>query len=414
MPLDGPPELTSSQFWGGPGAGTFFTSAATLEALVALLASILGGHQAAAAGQAGAWGGPAGALALAAEIPYFAWLVDAMAQIEAAAAQIGATGEAFETLKAATPTPGEVAENQAEHAFLQAANIPALGALTPAITANRIEYMRKWITGSTNMYSYAAASAAGVQAIPPLPPPMPTATPASGDVGDAAQLANDKPLQKAMQGAEAPTDAMGQLTPLLSSLTSAPSELSGMGGGGGLLSGLTSLPQQAMSPFMSMLGQFGNGGGLDGPGAADAALAPWTMGSPAAGGPVSAALSGGGGLGGLGGVGSAPLAPLRGPLSWGSTVNAAAPEAAPETPVSRIAEARAASTMPATSGAMGSPGMAMSPLARANRGDGDGKVKGEFAARAWDKAAQQYAAVGALPVVTGSGGAVFGSGEEDR
>jgi hypothetical protein len=240
---------------------------------------------------------------------------------------------------------------------------------------------------------------------------MPTATPVAGDVGDAAQLANDKPLQKAMQGAQAPTDAMGQLMPLLSSLTSAPSELSGMGGGSGLLSGVTSLPQQAMSPFMTMFSQFGNAGNLNGAGAADAALAPWIMGTPAAGGPVSAALSGGGGLGGLG---SAPLAPLRGPLSWGSTVNAAAPEAAPETPVSRIAEARTASTMPATSGAMGSPGMAMSPLAHANRGEGDGKVKGEFAARAWDKAAQQYAAVGALPVVTGSGGAVFGPGEEDR
>lgn len=413
MPLDGPPELTSSQFWGGPGAGTFFSSAATLEALAALLGSILGGHQAAAAGQAAAWNGPAGLASLAAEIPYYAWLVEAIAQISAAGAQIAATAEAFEAFKAATPTPGEVAENQAEHQFLEAANVPALGMLTPAIIANRIEYMRKWITGTTNTYGYAAASASGVQAIPPLPPPMPTAAPVSGNVSGAAELAAEKPLQKAMQGAEAPQAAMGQLMPLLSQLSSAPSQLGQLAGGGGMLSGITQLPQQAMGPFMSMLGQFGNAGGLDESGAADAAMTPWINGTPAAGGPVSAALSGGGG-GGIGGVGGGtPMAPLRGPMSWSSTVNAAAPSAAPETPVSRIAEARTASTVPASSGAMGS-GMGMAPMAHAARGSEDEQAKAEFAARAWDKAAEQYAAPGALPVVTGSGGAQFGVREEDR
>ena len=241
MPLDGPPELTSSQFWDGPGAGTFFTSAATLEALAALLGSILGGHQSAAAGQASAWNGPAGLASLAAEIPYFAWLVEAMAQISAAGAQIAATGEAFEAFKAGTPTPGEVAENQSEHVFLNQANIPALGMLTPAIIANRIEYMRKWITGTTNTYGYAAASASGVQSIPPLPPPMPTAAPVSGDVSGAAQLAADKPLQKAMQGAEAP---MGQLMPLLSQLSSAPSQLGQLAGGGGCSRGSPSCPSR--------------------------------------------------------------------------------------------------------------------------------------------------------------------------
>ena len=130
--------------------------------------SILGGHEAAAGAQGAAWMSPAGAVSLAANIPYQAWIAEAAAQLSAAGAQIQATGEGFEALKAATDTPGQVAENQAEHVALNLANI--FGILTPLIIANRAEYTRKWVTAAANMYSYSALSAAGVQAIPPLPP----------------------------------------------------------------------------------------------------------------------------------------------------------------------------------------------------------------------------------------------------
>ena len=39
-----PPEATSAQFWLGPGAGSFFASAANLKALAAAIIGMLGGH----------------------------------------------------------------------------------------------------------------------------------------------------------------------------------------------------------------------------------------------------------------------------------------------------------------------------------------------------------------------------------
>ena len=103
-----PPERNSAGFWFGPGAGTFFSSAATLEALAGLLMSILGGHEAAAGAQGAAWMSPAGAVSLAANIPYQAWIAEAAAQLSAAGAQIQATGEGFEALKAGTDTRGRL------------------------------------------------------------------------------------------------------------------------------------------------------------------------------------------------------------------------------------------------------------------------------------------------------------------
>ena len=400
-----PPERNSAGFWFGPGAGTFFSSAATLEALAGLLMSILGGHEAAAGAQGAAWMSPAGAVSLAANIPYQAWIAEAAAQLSAAGAQIQATGEGFEALKAGTDTPGQVAENQAEHVALNLANI--FGILTPLIIANRAEYTRKWVTAAANMYSYSALSAAGVQAIPPLPPPVPTGTPsAAGVASGAAQAATDKPLEQALGG---PGQSMNTLLPLLGQLMAAPSQLGQIAGGSQVLSGLTQLPQQALSPFQSLIGQFANAGaGLDASGAADAAAGSWITATPAAGGPVSAALSGGpGGIGAVGPVSSA----LRGPVSWSSTV-AASPSAAPESaaPISRIVEARAASTMPAT---MGSSGAMMAPLAHGAGRDSDNASLRDSAGTLL-AAATLYRPPEGLPVVTGGSGAQFVTGEEDR
>ena len=407
-----PPERNSAGFWLGPGAGSFFSSAGTLESLAALLLSILGGHTAAAGAQGAAWMSPAGATSLAANIPYQEWIAEAAAMLSAAGLQVAAAGEGFETLKAATPTPGEIAENQAEHVALNSANI--LGLLTGLIIANRMEYGRKWVTSASNMYSYSGLSASTVQAIPPLRPPMPTGIPsAAGASGGAAQLTSDKPLEAALGG---PQQSMSTLMPLLGQLTSAPAQVGQVAGGGGMLSGLTQLPQQALSPVQSLVSQFASaGGGLDGLGAADAAGGAWITATPAAGGPVSAALSGGGGgaLGGGGAVASVASG-LRGPVSWSSTV-AASPGATPESagPISRIAEARAASAMPATGGSMGAPGAMMAPMAHAAQRDSQNSEHREPSGTLL-AAATLYRPPEGLPVVTGGSGEHFLTREEDR
>jgi PPE-repeat protein len=401
----GPPDINSHLFWDGPGAGTFFASAAELEALAGLLLSILGGHQAVAAGLSTAWDAPTGMTAIAANLPNDAWLTATAAQLSGAAARIAATGEAFETFKAATPTPAEVNENQVEHGVLQANNI--FGLLFPAIAANRARYGEMWTRASTNGFGYTAASTAGVGSIEPVAPPTPTATPMSGGAESAAQLAAQQPMKEAMDG-----QAMSAVMPMAQQLIGAPAQLGQMMSGGGPLGSVTQLPQQAMGPFTSMLGQLGGGGGLDGLGGAQAATGPWINGTPAAGGPVSASLSGAGGGGGFGGGGGA-ISALRAPASWSSTVNAAGPGAAESSAVSRIAEARAASTMPATSGAMGSSG-AMMPMAQAaHRGQdnesGERDTSGTLLA-----AAALYREPAGVPVVTGGSGAQYLAGEGDR
>ncbi|GAB7146343.1 hypothetical protein LRC484719_49590 [Mycobacterium riyadhense] len=139
----------------------------------------LGGHEAVAAALAAAWPDPTGEFAVLANVPHLLWQARLAGMLMDAAARIEATGSAFETLKAATPTPFEVGENQTEHVALQAHNF--LGMLTPAIVANRANYSRMWVTAAGNKYSYAAASASGVQAIPPLDPPPPAAMRARGE-----------------------------------------------------------------------------------------------------------------------------------------------------------------------------------------------------------------------------------------
>jgi PPE-repeat protein len=404
-----PPEINSGGFWLGPGASTFFSSAATLESLVALLVSVLGGHMAAEGAQAAAWDGPAGVLSISANAPYHAWMAEATAQLQVAAAQIMACGEGFETLKAATPTPVEVTSNQSEHVALNMANF--LGMLTPLITANRADYGRMWTTAATNKYSYAALSASTVQAIPPLPPPTPTAAPMGGGGVPTSELASAKPLQQAA-GSES---GMGGFMPILSSLMQAGQGLSG-GGGSGLFSSAAQPLQGMMQPLQQMLTQaLGGGGGLNGLGAADG-LGSWITATPTAGGPVTASLGGGGGFGGGGFGGTSAVSALRGPVSWSSTVNAAGPAAAPESSVSRIAEARAASTAPATSGAMGSPGAMMGPMAHGAGRGAEASSSSEERDREKNPllaAAALYRAPTSLPVVTGGSGTQFMTGEED-
>ncbi|HRD12094.1 MAG TPA: PPE family protein, partial [Mycobacterium sp.] len=155
-----PPEVTSGEFWGGPGAGTFFASAAQLEALAGLIIGMLGGHSAVEAALSASWPAPTGASAVAANVPHMLWLGTVATMLQTAGAQIAATGEQFEVAKMATPTPAEVAYNQSEHVALNAANF--LGFLTPYIMANRAQYGSYWVRGVSNKSAYEAASAAGV------------------------------------------------------------------------------------------------------------------------------------------------------------------------------------------------------------------------------------------------------------
>ena len=396
-----PPEVNSAGFWLGPGAASFMASAAQFEAVAAAIIAMLGGHEAVAALLAGAWAAPTGETAVAANVPYLAWLATSAGMLSQAAAQIGATGEAFETLKAATPTPLEVETNQVTHGVLQATNF--LGINTPAIIANRAQYFGDyWVRSAANKYSYAAASASGVQAIEPLPPPVPTAIPMGGtDPGPAQQAAGNDPMN-AMQG------PMSMLMPAVSQIGSMGGQLGQFANGGGLMS----LPQQALSPLMSLSSGFGafsqpGAGALDGAAGAGG----WVGAAPSVGGPVSASLSaGGGGIGGIGGgLSGGASAALRGPVSWSSV-----PTGTPATSaasVSRISEV-AATTTPAGMG-MGGSGAMMAPLAA--RATDEDKHDAEQRAAVLTSIANFYRAPAAVPVITGGSGALLrGEGGEQN
>lgn len=383
-----PPEFNSAGFWFGPGASSFLSSAAQLLEVAAGIIANLGGHEAVAAALAAAWPDPTGEFAVLANVPHLLWQARLAGMLLDAAARIEATGSAFESLKAATPTPGEIGENQTEHVALQAHNF--LGMLTPAIAANRANYSRMWVTAAGNKYEYAAASASGVQAIPPLDPPPPTTVGGGGDPTSAMGPSSQNPADSLASGG--PSMAMQFMQPL----TEMGSQVGQLGGGG---QGLT----QVFSPLQSLMSGMGGMGNpassLPGGGAGD-----WLTATPAAGGPVAANMVSSGGGAGMGGLGGA----LRGPVGWASspTVNAAAPESAEAATVSRLGEAKAAAGAPVNSAGMGGTGGMMGPMAH-----GAGEQNKEEAAKQrkspLTSLAALYRAPAGVPVITGSGGAVF-------
>lgn len=378
-----------------------FMAAGELEALAGAIIGMLGGHEAVAAALGTAWPAPSGELAVAANVPHLLWQARAAAQLIQAAGLITATADAFETLKAGTPTPAEIAENQAEHVALNNANF--LGLLTPLIFANRTRYGQMWVTSASNKYSYAAASAAGVQSIPPLDPPTPTAMPMGGMPGTPGVNGGEK----LATAAEAPQQAMSAFMPMLSQFGQLPSSAGQLLSGGGGLSGITSLPQQGLQPLLSMASQFGDMAPPDDAlGAAGAGG--WLTATPAAGGPVSASVVSGGGGSAMGG--GAALSALRGPVSWSSpTVNASAPAAGDLSSVSRLAEARSVATAPA-GGGMGAPGAMMGPMAQAAAADGkrdNAAASKTDGAAVLSSAASLYSTPTGVPVITGGSGAVF-------
>jgi PPE-repeat protein len=423
-------ETISSELWSGPGASSFYAASAALTNVVAQISGILDGQQANAGALLAAWASPTGERAVSANTPYGAWLSQTATQIGTAATQIQATGAAFDSAKAMTPTPAQFAANNLQYAVLVATNI--LGQNTPLIIANRLEYMMYTALAVTAMANYTAESAvaagalAAAQALPPPPSAVPGAgAVAAGGAAAAAGLVNRAPMGQAMaaaaplsSAAAAPLSSVGSsvgsaLQPLssTSSLVSQPtnalmssgSELAQAPSAGSGLGSMASAPMSAASPMASGLGSPTAGSGNTG-----ANNGTWYGAMPGAGGTVAAAaLSGGGGagMGGLGGAGALGAAGIRGPGSWGSTVNAA-PEA-DRAVLSRFEVARAASTTPATSGGMGSPGAMMQPRPAASqqeRRSDDGLAAAPI----------PYRMPTGMPVVTGAYGARSVAGEEGQ
>lgn len=387
-----PPEVNSAGFWFGPGASTFVAAAENLVSVAAGLIANLGGQEAINAALAMSWPDPTGELAVLAKVPLMLWQAAAAGQIEAQAAVIHQVALAFESLKAATPTPGEIGENQVEHGTLQAHNF--LGMLTPAIMANRANYGRMWVTSASNKYEYAAASMP-MQALPPLPPPPPAT--ASGGATPSMPAPQEKSADLLSAGGEqAMTAFMGPLGQV--------SSMAGQLGQGGPFGSLAQLPQQGMQPLMSLL-QGGMGGGNPSDALSAATAADWLTATPAAGGPVAANLvgAGGGGGGGIGGLGA-----LRGPASFGSTPAINAASSTPESALSRVNEARLASGAQVSGAGMGSSGAMMGPMSHA--GGEHGKEQSKRKTPLTSLAAL-YRAPTTVPVITGSGGAVFRPGE---
>ena len=104
---------------------------------------MLGGHAAVEAAMSISWPSATGEIARLAHVPHLVWLGTVATMLNHASASIMATGDAFETLRAATPNPGEVVGNQSEHMALVGANF--LGMLTPLIVANRGQYTEMWM-----------------------------------------------------------------------------------------------------------------------------------------------------------------------------------------------------------------------------------------------------------------------------
>lgn len=390
-----PPEENSAGFWFGPGAESFMAAALQLFDVAAGIIADLGGHEAVAAALAASWPDPTGEFAVLANVPHLLWQAVIASMLTEAASAIEATGTAFETLKAATPAPWEIGENQIEHGVLQAHNF--LGMLTPAIVANRANYGRMWVTAAGNKYSYAAASASGVQAIPPLPPPPPTVAGGGGDPTSAiAQLSSGKGTDSLASGGGAQS-AMSGVMSSLGQVGQIGSQL----GSGGPLQSIAGLPQQALSPLqslMSSVGGMGNPANALSGGAAD-----WLTATPAAGGPVAANLVSGGG----GSVGMSGLGALRGPVGWAAspTVNAAAPGSQEVAAVSRLGEAKAISGAPVNSAGMGGTGAMTGPVMH-GAGEQD-KQEVKRKSSPLTSLAALYRAPDGVPVITGSGGAVF-------
>lgn len=399
----------------------------------------------AAATAAGSWQGHGGTAMMAAAVPKSEWQVEAGGHATKGAALIAEAATAHATAAMSTVPYPVVIANRIKEAALQAANVPAMGTLTPAIIESNVEYGEFWSQNATAMTSYSTAALGIISGLSvPLRPPMMTSNPAgiaAGALSMGAGLAQTG-LQGAAEAMGAPAQAAGQVAATaaptaLSAATSAGNAKSGTAPQGdsavagapplaqpegsellssgqsmmgvassapqalqGLTSPLgqvTSVPQQAMGQLSGMLGGMPGmsggpgGGGLSAmsPGNLASSMSGVSGGYGSGGGPVSAALTKT--TGGAGG-------PLGMPATWWGPAAAAEGSASSGQAKPSAAAARAGGPV-ATSGAPMGPGMyGMPPGAAAQRRD-------QSAARGEDDTALSVVVedADAIPILTADG-----------
>lgn len=409
-------ETISNWMWTGtPGAGSWHAAASALTQVVGQLTGIQGGEQANAEALSVAWASPTGAMAVEANTPYQAWLAQIGPQIDAMASLIAQTGNVFHAAQFATPNPGVFATDW-HNIITTAHGLPlsfaaffaALSQYATHTTQAMHAYFVTWMPASTSLVTtlLKPMPLPPVSAVPGAITPSMSGSMSGGVASAAAALPSGLgalpsglgSLPSVGSAAAQPLSALPQVlsqagSPLMSSgsaLAQAPSSMA---------SGLGGLPS-SMAPPMSP----GFGSPAAGSGDTGANSGNWIPAMSGEGGTVAAALSGGGaGTSGFGGT--AAMAALRGPVSWASSADAAAP-GGDRVVLSRFAEARAASTS-ATSSGMGAPG-AMMPPARSASAKGEQESDATLAS-----VAAPYRVPRNMPVVTGANGAQFVAGEEE-
>jgi PPE-repeat protein len=206
-----PPEVNSALMYTGPGAGPMMAAAATWNNLAAELSTAAAGYESVIAELAGGeWLGPASAAMAAAVNPYVAWMNNAAAAAEHAAAQATASAAAYQTAFGLTVPPALIAANRAQLAALVATNI--LGQNTPAIAATEAHYGEMWAQDAAAMYGYAASSASAAS-LNPLSSPAPITNPAGTAAQGAAVSTAGTQSQLSQLISSLPATVQGLATP---------------------------------------------------------------------------------------------------------------------------------------------------------------------------------------------------------
>lgn len=159
-----PPEINSARMYAGAGAGPLAAAAGVWDAVACELASAAAAYTSTITGLAAVWRGPSAAAMTAAATGYARWLTSTAAAAERTASQARAAAAAFETARAATVHPAQVAANRAQLAALVASNL--LGQNTAAIAALEAAYAQMWAQDVTAMADYQATSASAAGDLP--------------------------------------------------------------------------------------------------------------------------------------------------------------------------------------------------------------------------------------------------------
>ncbi|OBH00612.1 hypothetical protein A5696_15405 [Mycobacterium sp. E2699] len=159
--LTSPPEVIASWLHSGPGSAPMLAAAASWDGLATELGSAAQSFSWITSELAGqAWRGPAAAAMMRTAARYTAYLSEAAAQAQTAAAQARAAADAFESAITAVVHPAFVAANRNRLAQLVISNV--FGQNAPAIAAAEFDYERMWAQDVAAMIGYHAAASAAV------------------------------------------------------------------------------------------------------------------------------------------------------------------------------------------------------------------------------------------------------------